>query len=71
MDALHTERRYHLEGVHKSPILEFYNKNAAEIGKRDSFIVFLRRSEETGYAFTADDAVDGMESKPRIDSLAR
>jgi hypothetical protein len=64
-------RKYELEGIHKSPILEFYNGKAREIEKRDKYIVFLRRNDEgDSYAFAADGAVEGVEAQARIDSLA-
>lgn len=67
---LSVTRKYELEGIHKSPILEFYNKNGREIEKRDKHIVFLRRTDEgQGYAFAADHAVEGAEKKPMLDSL--
>jgi hypothetical protein len=65
-------RKYELEGIHKSPILEFYNEKGWEIGKRDKYIVFLRRNDEgKSYAFTADHAVEGLEKKPLLDSMLK
>lgn len=69
---LHVSRRYHLEGVHKSPILEFYDGNGREIEKREKLIVFLRRNDEEGnYSFTADQAMEDVEKKPLVDSLLK
>lgn len=66
---LNLSRRYHLEGVHKSPILEFYNDGAARVEKREKFIIFLRRNgEERNYVFAAGDAVDDIGKKSVIDS---
>lgn len=67
---LNLSRRYHLEGVHKSPILEFYNDSAAQIEKREKFIVFLRwNGEDRNHVFAAGKAVEAIELKSAIDSV--
>ena len=69
---LNLNRRYHLEGVHKSPILEFYNDSATQIEKRERFIVFLSRKQEEGtYVFASGHAVETVGKKPLIDSAIK
>jgi hypothetical protein len=67
---LYLDRKYALEGVSKSPILDFYESRGGQIEKRDTFIVFLSwNDEKKSYAIAANGAFEEMAAKPEIKSL--
>jgi hypothetical protein len=67
---LFLDRKYALEGVSKSPILDFYEPREEQIEKRDTFIVFLSwDDEEKRYAIAANGAFESKSLKQEIQYL--
>jgi hypothetical protein len=67
---LYLDRKYALEGVSKSPILDFYESRGGQIEKRDTFIVFLSwNDDDKSYAIAADGAFEEMAAKAEVKSL--
>jgi hypothetical protein len=67
---LYLDRKYALEGVSKSPILDFYESRGGEIEKKDIFIVFLSWDDEAKrYAIAANGAFEELAAKAEVKAL--
>ncbi|GEM_PF-5727971 len=67
---LSLDRKYALEGVSKSPILDFYESRGGQIEKHETFIVFMKwDDEERSYNIAADGAFEEMAAKAEVKSL--
>jgi hypothetical protein len=67
---LYLDRKYALEGISKSPILDFYASRGGQIEKRETFIAFLTwDGEEKRFTLAADGAFEEMAAKPEVKAL--